>query len=789
MTQFKQIILLAIMAFTTLNVSAQFDPVKFKESIATASFREKLEAANLLMEDKLFTYAADVLVELAKEQPDNANVNYKAGFCLLQLSNRRSEALPYLISAEKGISKKYNPFNVMETAAPFETHYYLGKAYHLNEKIDLAETNYQAFLDDISKKHILFDATELELKHCIVARQELANPTPYIIENLGTKVNGSYDDYSPVITPDESVLFLTSRRVRPDSSNAKIFSPQDGMHFEDIYVSYKNFKTGEWGEPTVLDKVCSPNSNQATISVSGDGQQLFLYKDIDGDGQIHHATYNSETQTYDNVIKLGPGSDINTEYWETHVTISADGKELYFVSDRPGGLGGRDIYISRMLPNGQWSMAQNLGAPINTPNDEDSPYFHPDGKTLFFSSNGEKSVGGFDIFVTLKDEDDQWKEPTNMGYPLNSMDDDVFFMTNASGKTGYFSGLHKDDTYGEKDNYMLKLNNSPIVDYAILKGYIDPGPGKTLPEGITIYVTNLTEGGDPVLFRPNTKNGSYIFNLKPCNEFLVEYLLNDEMFYETEFAVPCEAGYTENDIVLSLDGILLNGEADTTSIPADVDKTEWKYQLLVGDKPYLDQGFIEFMDGDLVAYKEFADADGYFKYRDLDGTKQSLKLIDIDDPSLCDQMKLRLYDENGVLVKETTRDVRCKSSTITFEPAKYEKFYGYNIKGIKSDAERWETFLNEIVVIVEKTGQVKIELIGSASKVPTRTFKNNENLAENRTSDAIAQLKEDLKKKGIDESKIKVIAIQSKVQGPTYVGDFKNTEKYGPHQYVKFIAN
>ena len=771
-----------------------FDPEKFKESLENASFREKLEAANLLIEDKLFYFAADVLIDLCKEQPDNANVNYKAGLCLLQVSNRRLEALPYLKAAEQSVSKKYNPFNIMEKNAPFETHYYLGKAYHLNNKIDLAEENYTKFLDDVSKKHILFNAANLELKHCAVARKELANPVGYKISNVEDIINNEYDDFAPVITPDESVMFFTSRRIRPDSSNAKIFSPQDGKHFEDIYVSYKDFKTGQWGEPEVLDKLCTPTSNQATISVSSDGQVLFFYKDVKGDGQIWFAEYNPMTETYDKPKKLGQGvSDINKDdAWETHVTISKDNDLIYFVSDREGGMGGRDIYVSRKLPTGQWSMAQNVGAPLNTPYDEDAPYFHPDGKTLFFSSTGEKSMGGFDIFYSTLQEDGTWSEPLNMGYELNSTDDDVFFMTNVSGDKGYFSGIHTDDSYGEKDIYVVNMaaKTSP---FAILKGYIDPGAGKELPSGIVIYVTDLTEGGDPQEYTPNKRNGSYIFYLTPCHEYIIEYTLDDETFYETEMEIPCDADYTENEIVLSLDGVRIGGEepvnppASSDSLP-EGDKSKWKYQLLVNGDPYMNDAFVEFMNDNQMIFKEFIDENGYFKYHELEGSVNPLKVINFDDPTLCDQLKLKLYDENGNVIRETTRDVRCKTSTVNIQPVEFKKYYGYNLSGLTSEEERWNNFVKGVEAIIEARGFVQIDLIGSASKVPTRTFKNNQNLAENRSSKAMKFLKDELKKKGIKDDQIKVVTLQSKVQGPKYQGDFKNTEKYGPYQYIEIKA-
>lgn len=781
------ITLLFAFAQETFSQGGEFDPVKFKESLKTASFREKFEAANLLMEDQLYVYAADVLKALCEEQPDNANVNYKAGYCLLQISNERANALPYLVKAGKNISNRYDPFSFTETNAPFETHYYLGRAHHLNENVDKAKSSFNQFIGDVSKKHRLFDNATLYLKQLDVAKIELANPKEYVIANVGGVINGKDEDFSPVVTLDEGAMYFTSRRMRPDSSNSKMYSPQDGMHYEDIYVSYYDFAGAKWGTPEVISTISSPKSNQATISVSGDGQQLFMYKDINGNGEIYVAQYELEADDFGTPEKMG--SDINTDHWETHATVSADGQTLYFVSDRPGGLGGRDIYRCKKLPNGLWSLAQNVGAPINSANDEDSPYFHPDGKTLFFSSNGEKSIGGFDIYFTKAQEDGAWGEPVNMGYPLNTVDDDIFFTTNAKGDKGYYSSAKKDG-FGQKDIYEISMKESQTSEFAILKGYIDPGAGKTLPDGIIIYVTDLTQGGDPQEYKPNKRNGSYIFNLTPCNEYLVEYTQNDKTFYETEFEVPCDANYNETNIVLNMDGVRLDGSEkpeDVVELPKG-DTSKWKYRLFVGDKPYLKTGLIEFMEGEIIEFDQLIDDEGYFKYKTLASDNDPNFVVDVDDPNLCDKLSVKLYDENNNMIKETVRNVRCKSEVVTYAPVVFQKYYGYNLKGVDSDEVKWEKYIAGVIDLIEKRGYAKVDIEGSASYVPTRTWKSNDILCKKRAEDGKQLLMNELKKRNIDTSKVKIGVVNSIVQGPKYSKDFKNTDKYGKFQYLKMKA-
>ncbi len=768
------------------NAQAQFDPEKFEENLKNATFKQKFETANSLMEDRMYEFAVKVWVHLAEEDPLNANVNYKAGYCYLNISLERNKALPYLLKAEEKISKRYDPFSFAEKNAPIETNYYLGKALHLDKKFDEAIENYTLFQETAGKKHRLYDEASLGIIYANNAKTEVASEKNFEINNIGAPINGVFSDFSPVVTADESALFFTSRRLRTDTAqplNKGVLSPQDGKYFEDVYVSYKDMKTGKWGEPELLE-FCSPRSNQATISVSPDGQFLFIYKDDNGDGNIYISE--RDDLTYKRPVKMGLNSDtdINTKYWETHATLSADGKTLYFVSDRPGGLGGRDIYRVVKLPNGKWSKALNLGAPINTPYDEDSPFLHTDGRTLYFSSNGEKSMGGFDIFFSQLDENGNWKEPLNIGYPLNSVDDDIFFTTTVDGKRGYYSSAHAGGL-GETDIYTIKLDTVVQEQIAILKGYIDPGTEPELPKGIVIWVSDLTEGGDPLQYRPNRRTGSYVFNLKPCHEYLVEYTRDDKTFYETEFKVPCEADYHVIDKVISLGGIPLT----TTPDPSlEEFKDQWTYQIFIDDQPYRLGGKAQIMDKENPEWTELITREGKFKYRELKSKKDPVFELQVNDPTLCDKFSIKLLDEKGEVIKVTTRNIRCKIISTEVQPVSFQKFYGYNEKGVGSERERFNEFVRGVEAIIEARGYARVEVEGSASNVPTATHGSNKKLATKRSNEAKDLMMSVLKKKGVDLSKVKLVAVNSIVQGPVYNGDFKDTKKYAKYQYIMMKA-
>ena len=686
---------------------SQIDPADLEKNLKNASFKQKFETANTLMEDQLYEFATKIWLNLIEEQPTNANINYKLGLCYLHSSLERNKALKHLIVAEENVSPRYDPFSSGETNAPFETRHYLGQAYHLNERFDEALLEYKHFKEEVNSKHTLFNKNEMHSIYSINAKIEVTAKKNFKITNIGIPINSAFSDFNPVITADESAIFFTSRRLRTDSnqvSNEFNFTPQDGKHYEDVYVAYKNKETGTWEQPKLMN-FSSPRSNQATISVSGDGQFLFIYKDDNGDGNI----YISEREGFDygDLKYLGGKNtevDINTSYWETHATLSADGKTLYFVSDRPGGLGGRDIYRSVKLPNNEWSKAVNIGAPINSEYDEDSPFFHPDGKTLYFSSNGNKSMGGFDIFFTKKGEDGTWETPLNIGYPLNTVGDDVFFSTTIDGKKGFYSSAH-DGGIGEKDIYFIKLDTAILEPISILKGYIDKGSESQIPAGISIWVTDLTEDAESMNYIPNRRTGSYIFALIPCHEYLVEYLRGETTFHETEFKVPCNSDYHVIDKVITLGGLSLSEtKVDTTIAQNAID------------------------------------------------TVHTIDTVDI------------------------------------IEPISFQKFYGYNEKGVVSEEVRFKTFLSGIKSILEQKGTVNIEIEGSASYVPTRTFGSNKKLSTYRSSEAKEMLINKLKTAGVDLSTVKIVAINSVVQGPKYKGDFKDTEKYGKFQYIKLKA-
>jgi len=502
-----------------------------------------------LMEAKQYAKAIPILENLIKEE-NTANLNYKMGFCLFKL-NKEIDAIPYFATAIKNTSKKYKADNMYETFAPKSSYYYFGKCQHVNGNLILAFEFYNKYYDIAPKKDPLKQKALAGIYQCEVADELMKIKTDFVIWNLGDTLNTQNSEYRPVISIDGSIVYFTTSRLRPDKTNAEIINPKTGSYYEDIYVSYRT-KSGKWSDPDYLS-FCKTTQDEASVSMSLDGNEIFVYQGGNGNGDIYYSDL--EDISFEN-LKPFPAKTLNTNSEETHATMSIDGQFIYFVSDRSGGYGGKDIYRIRKLPDGTWSKAMNLGPTINSEYDEESPFIGADNRTLYFSSNGTKSIGGYDIFVTQLNTIDQWSEPENLGLPLNSFDDDLYYSTMANGFLGIYASDNKSGI-GDFDVYFVQTTNSYYKNVTIFKGYISTQSNKKLPKGISIHVKDLTENSEAKIFKPRLRDGGYVLNLKPCHSYSIEYKLNGVSFYQTENLVPCNSSYQEIHEEIILDVINL----------------------------------------------------------------------------------------------------------------------------------------------------------------------------------------------------------------------------------------
>ncbi len=358
--------------------------------------------------------------------PDDAYLNFKIGLTYLY-SETKSKAATYIDKAYR-LNPAVNP----------DIDYHLGIAFQNTNSFKLAIEHFERF----KKKHSkLASIADEKIAECQIADSLSQNELNVIIENLGEGVNTPFNDYSPIISADGNTLIFTSNRT-DDPSKAKA-----NANFEDIFVSYKN--GNKWSSPKQISPNINIKYNDAAASLSPDGKTLFLYYE-DGEGDIYTSTRMGDEWSEPKALN----KNINTAlFWETCASVTADGKKLFFASNRPGGIGELDIYMSQLDAKGDWGKAVNLGPIINTPNNEDSPFIHHDGVTLYFSSDGHPRLGNSDIFVS-EFVNNKWKKPENMGYPLNSWEYDGFFTLSPDKKKGYFSTA-KEGGLGDADIYSI----------------------------------------------------------------------------------------------------------------------------------------------------------------------------------------------------------------------------------------------------------------------------------------------------------------------------------------------
>jgi Tol biopolymer transport system component len=324
----------------------------------------------------------------------------------------------------------------------------------------------------------------------------------------------------------------------------------DYKYFEDVFVSKKE-EDGSWGKPMNLGSRINTEGHEASIGLSADGQELYIYRDDFGDGNIYVCKMEGSAWSEPELLN----ENVNSVFRETHATVSADGQTLYFTSDR-SGQGKMDLFRSRRLPTGQWAVAENLGETINTKYDEEAPFIHPDGKTLFFSSKGHNSMGGYDVFFSIE-ENGKWSTPVNIGHPVNTADDEYFFVMSTDGKRAYYSS-GGDDGEGGKDIYIINLDTEIEVPLTVYKGEIVPDKSGKRPENVSINVTDNETGELFGTYKPRADNGKFVLILHPGKNYNIAYESDGYMFKSEKLYVPEETAYFEINRAIQLKPVSLN---------------------------------------------------------------------------------------------------------------------------------------------------------------------------------------------------------------------------------------
>lgn len=529
-------------------------------------FTLKFEKANEVYKAGNFFEALPMYLELYKSDSTNSNICYLVGDCYLRARNAKANSLPYLEKATASVSPSYKEGSAEERNAPILSYKLLGDAYHIHSQFDKAILSYERYkkelLSNNKKDNDNLKDANRKIEMCLSGKKLMAAPVRVKIENLGQALNSPYADYSPVITADQSSMMFTSRRK--ESTGGATYD--GGRYYEDIYIS--NYKNGAWTTAENIGAPINTEENEASVGLSPDGQEILIYKDDKGDGNIYSTTLDGDV--WSAPIKLN--ANINSKHWEPSAFISADGSTIYFTSDRPGGYGGRDLYTSEKTEKGDWGKAVNMGALINSPYDEDAPFIHPDGVTLFFSSNGHNTMGGFDVFYTSLSEDGtKWLAPVNVGYPVNSPDDDIYYVVSADKSKAYYSSF-KEGGRGEKDNYVISFLDEQKAPLALLKGLVKDSDGN-VPKGVLITVTDNESGKVVGTYNPNKKTGQYLFVLKAGKNYNIAYEADGYLFYSENRDVPKKTNYYAVYKDIQLPPVTVGSKIVLNNIFFDFDKT------------------------------------------------------------------------------------------------------------------------------------------------------------------------------------------------------------------------
>ena len=485
--------------------------------------------ANELFNDGNFNGALKHYLELLKNDPENTKFNYRAGICYLNTNIDKSDAVPYLE-------------NVIDSeGADPNAYYLLGRAYHFAYRFPKAIKMYEAF-KKINEGNIdNLQDVEQQIEYSYNAIEIMKFPLGVSFENLGPAINSDKPDYYPFVPLDESYLIYNTKR--DDGSNRL----PDGSFNSEIYIS--KVKNGKYYNARKLDQNLNTlDGSEEVIGLSADGSQILVYcNNEESYGDLFIADYKNDRVK--NVVKLP--KVINSRSHEIAGSIAKQGDVIYFASDRDGGYGGVDIYSSRKLPNGKWGPSQNLGPTINTKFDEDFPNVSADNKTLYFSSRGHTSMGGYDIFKAVWNPVKRnWGDVKNIGYPLNTPGDNMNFRASKSGRTGYISALRAHG-YGDLDIYSITFNEID-PEYTVLKGYVNATDSAQLKE-VFISVLDLQTDELYGSYATNPITGRYIIILPPGKyNLLIEVpgfeLYNEdvEIYGKSSFRSVIKKDYTLN---------------------------------------------------------------------------------------------------------------------------------------------------------------------------------------------------------------------------------------------------
>ncbi len=494
-----------------------------------------------------FIAAFRVLREYEKTDSITSELYYLSGKCDFNLKNY-DDAI-----------RRFDKSIRLNELEDLEKYYYLGRSYQSLGNLQSAISTYREFLAKHPKKSTEAEEAKTFLEQCVRADQMIKNPVAVTITNTGIAVNSEFPEYNPCVSADGQTLIFTSRR--PESTG-KLVDPEDGKFYEDIYISKRDTLTGSWMEASSASGQLNSEAHDANMSLSPDGKQIFVYRNMGsrGSGELFVSKL-SKTGKWSAASRLE--GDVNTSYFESSACLSPDGKTLYFVSERPkGGFGMGDIYMARKEGKTGWGKAVNLGPSVNDEHDQIGVFVHPDGKTLYFSSNSPQSLGGYDVFKTTF-ENGKWSSPENLGYPINTTGDERCFVMSTDGRRAWFSS-DREGTQGDYDIWELEFpapvrkaeSGSSVPSGAILSIVSGQIIDSDAIQVIETEITVIEKSSGKESSFSSDENGQYFMTLEGNKDYTLKVNAPGFKPYTYDFFLKTlEAGTFTQEKVIVLDRI------------------------------------------------------------------------------------------------------------------------------------------------------------------------------------------------------------------------------------------
>jgi hypothetical protein len=525
-------------------------------SQAEPDYREMfLEAESYFLFEE-YNEALPIYLRLNSAFPENDNYNYKIGVCYLNDPYQKDKAIDYLEKAIQNINQDYKDNSYKETAAPPEAYFYLGNAYRINNQIDKAIETYKLFKELSDPEVYDHELVDEQIKACNNAIELKNKPVDIDISNLGERINTRFSDINPVVSGDET----------------KMVYIQEQQFYDAVFFSEKI--DGNWSYPRLIIPELGVDEDAYPTGLSYDGSELLIYRSDNFIGDIYHSKLVDGFWT--NLTKLN--ENINTKYWESHACYSRTGDTLYFTSNRKGGYGGLDIYISIKDQEGEWGVPINLGPVINSKYNEETPYITQDGKTLYFSSYGHYNIGGYDVLYSTLLDDNTWAVPINAGFPINTTDDDIFFNPVQNGNYAYFPRFIEEEGYGRTDIYKLEIYSSSHPRKFRIKGLASLPANLVITRPVTVKVIEKNSRDTIAVTNAHTETGEFTFEA-PAGQY--ELLIEGEEIETTISTLIVPEYQADREIKIEKDiPLAISEELKESITPQIVDKIKLSDTLI-----------------------------------------------------------------------------------------------------------------------------------------------------------------------------------------------------------------